>query len=178
MTGTFGFSYVGAVFLLCLLVPNLLWTRCRPRDYAPSGESRPLLAMERTGQVWVTCAALVFQDFNLRPWTPWSWWLIGAAALMVLYELWWLRYFRSERTMADFTASLLGIPVAGASLPVAAFFLLGVPVAGAALPVAAFFLLGIYGRAVWMLLGVTVLGIGHIGIHLRHRREIRKETNI
>ncbi|WP_295741661.1 hypothetical protein [uncultured Oscillibacter sp.] len=159
--GTFGFSYVGAIFLLCLLVPNLLWTRCRPRDYDPSVESRSLLALERTGQVWTTCAALVFQDFNLRPWTPWSWWLIGAAALMVLYELWWLRYFRSARTMADFTSSLLGVPVAGASLPVAAFFLLG-----------------IYGRVVWMLLGVTVLGMGHIGIHLRHRREIRKETNI
>ena len=126
MTGTFGFSYVGAVFLLCLLVPNLLWTRCRPRDYAPSGESRPLLAMERTGQVWVTCAALDFQGQDLAS-----------------------------------AASLLGVPVAGAALPVAAFFLLG-----------------IYGRAVWMLLGVTVLGIGHIGIHLRHRREIRKETNI
>lgn len=161
MTGTFGFSYVGAVFLLCLLVPNLLWTRCRPRDYDPSVESRSLLALERTGQVWTTCAALVFQDFNLRPWTPWSWWLIGAVALMVLYELWWLRYFRSARTMADFTSSLLGVPVAGASLPVAAFFLLG-----------------IYGRVVWMLLGVTVLGMGHIGIHLRHRREIRKETDI
>ncbi|WP_297978720.1 hypothetical protein [uncultured Oscillibacter sp.] len=159
--GTFGFSYVGAIFLLCLLVPNLLWTRCRPRDYDPSVESRSLLALERTGQVWTTCAALVFQDFNLRPWTPWSWWLIGAVALMVLYELWWLRYFRSARTMADFTSSLLGVPVAGASLPVAAFFLLG-----------------IYGRVVWMLLGVTVLGMGHIGIHLRHRREIRKETDI
>lgn len=158
---TFGFSCVGAAFLLCLLVPNLLWTQCRPRDYDPSGEPRALLALERTGQVWVTCAALVFQDFNLRPWTPWCWWLVGAAALMVLYELWWLRYFRSERTMADFTSSLLGIPVAGATLPVAAFFLLG-----------------IYGRTLWMLLGVTVLGIGHIGIHLRHRREIRKETNI
>lgn len=161
MMGTFGFSYVGAIFLLCLLVPNLLWTRCRPRDYDPSVESRSLLALERTGQVWTTCAALAFQDFNLRPWTPWSWWLIGAAALMVLYELWWLRYFRSARTMADFTSSLLGVPVAGASLPVAAFFLLG-----------------IYGRVVWMLLGVTVLGMGHIGIHLRHRREIRKETDI
>lgn len=56
--------------------------------------------------------------------------------------------------MADFTAPLLGIPVAGASLPVAAFFLLGV-----------------YGRAWWMLPGAAVLGIGHIGIHLEHRRE-------
>lgn len=159
--GTFGFSYVGAVFLLCLLAPNLLWTRHKPQDYATSGEPRLLLALERTGQVWVTCAALVFQDFNLRPWTPWCWWLIGAAALMVLYELWWLRYFRGKRTMADFTSSLLGIPVAGASLPVAAFFLLG-----------------IYGRSVLLLMGVTVLGIGHIGIHLFHRREIGKEANI
>ena len=154
MSGTFGFSYVGALFLLCLLAPNLLWTRYRPRGYDPSGESRLLLALERIGQVWVTCAALVFQDFNLRPLTLWSGWLAGAAALMVLYELWWLRYFRSERTMSDFTSGLLGVPVAGASLPVAAFFLLGV-----------------YGRNIWMLLGTAVLGVGHIGIHLRRRRE-------
>lgn len=161
MMGTPGFSYMGAVFLLCLLAPNLLWTRYPPRDYDPSGENRLLLALERIGQVWVTCAALAFRDFNLRSWTPWCWWLIGAAALMVLYELWWLRYFRSERTMADFTSGLLGVPVAGASLPVASFFLLG-----------------IYGRVIWMLLGVTVLGIGHIGIHLGHSREAGKEANI
>ena len=159
--GTFGFSYVGAVFLLCLLAPNLLWTRCRPRGYDPSGEPRALLALERTGQVWVTCAALLSRNLNLRSWTPWCWWLVGAAALMVLYELWWLRYFRGRRTMADFTSSLLGVPVAGASLPVAAFFLLGV-----------------YGRAVLLLLGAAVLGTGHIGIHLFHRREIGKEANL
>ena len=87
--GTFGLSYVGAVFLLCLLAPNLLWGRRRPRNYDPSGENRLLL--------------------------------VAAAGLMALYELWWLRYFRSRRTMADFTARLLGVPVAGASLPVAAF---------------------------------------------------------
>ena len=119
--GSFGLSYVGAVFLLCLLAPNLLWGRRRPRNYDPSGENRLLLALERIGQVLIICAALVFQDFNLRPWTSWCWWLVAAAGLMALYELWWLRYFRSRRTMADFTARLLGVPVAGASLPVAAF---------------------------------------------------------
>ena len=36
---------------------------------------------------------------------------------------------------------------------------------------AAFFLLGIYGRIWWMLPGVVVFGIGHIGIHLGYRRE-------
>ncbi len=63
--------------------------------------------------------------------------------------------------MADFTASLLGVPVAGASLPVAAFFLLGV-----------------YGRVIWMLPGAAVLGVAHIGVHLCHRSKIGKESDI
>lgn len=33
-------------------------------------------------------------------------------------------------------------------------------------------LLGIYGRVVWMLLAAAILGIGHIGIHLQHRRQL------
>ena len=123
--GHFGFSYVGLVCLLALFIPNLFWTKNKPKDYDPSGENRVLLAFERVGQAWVTCAALVFRDFNWHPWTAWSWWLVGAAALMVLYEVWWFRYFRSEKTMRNFTAGLLGVPVAGATLPVLAFFLLG-----------------------------------------------------
>ena len=49
---------------------------------------------------------------------------------------------------------------------------LGVPVAGATLPVAAFFLLGIYGCNIFLLTAVIILGIGHIGIHLQHKNEI------
>lgn len=148
------FSPLGALFWLALLVPNLIWTRRKPEGYDPSGEDRRLRFLEQTGQVCVTCGTLVSPGIRLGPWSGWSWWLAGAAALMALYECWWVRYFRSSRTMADFTAGLLGVPVAGASLPVAAFFLLG-----------------IYGRAWWMLPGVVILGIGHIGIHLGHRRE-------
>ena len=85
----------------------------------------------------------------------WSWWLVAALGFMVLYELWWIRYFRSRREMADFYSSLLGIPVAGATLPVAAFFLLG-----------------IYGKVIWMLIATVILGIGHIGIHLQHKKLI------
>ena len=33
-------------------------------------------------------------------------------------------------------------------------------------------LLSIYGKNVPMLLAVTLLGIGHIGIHLQHRKEV------
>ena len=49
---------------------------------------------------------------------------------------------------------------------------LGVPMAGATLPVAAFLLLGIYGQVIWMVLSAAVLGIGHIGIHWQHRRAL------
>lgn len=154
MTERIGFSWLGALFLLALIVPNLLWTRRKPRDYDPSHEDRRLTLLERIGQVWVTCGVLLSPGIRFGPWSGWSWWLAGAAALMVLYEGWWVRYFRSPRTMADFTAGLLGVPVAGASLPVAAFCLLGV-----------------YGRVWWLLPGVVMLGIGHIGIHLGHRRE-------
>ena len=57
--------------------------------------------------------------------------------------------------MKDFYSSLLKIPVAGATLPVAAFMLLAV-----------------YGKNAVLALAVLILGIGHIGIHLTHRKEV------
>jgi pimeloyl-ACP methyl ester carboxylesterase len=53
---------------------------------------------------------------------------------------------------------------------------LGIPVAGATLPVCAFFLLGIYGSNAFLLIAVVILGIGHIGIHLQHKNEIFEKT--
>ncbi|MCI9337321.1 MAG: hypothetical protein HFH93_07255 [Lachnospiraceae bacterium] len=47
-----------------------------------------------------------------------------------------------------------------------------VSVAGATLPVAAFFLLAVYGRNPLLGAAVIVLGIGHIGIHWMHRKEL------
>ena len=47
------------------------------------------------------------------------------------------------------------------------------PVAGATLPVLAFLLLGIYGKLIWLILSAVILGIGHIGIHWTHRKEVK-----
>lgn len=154
MSGHFGFSYTGCIFLLLLFIPNMIWTKKMPQGYTSEKENRILLFLERTGEVLVCCCALVFSDFNLRPWSAWSWWLLASVALMVLYELWWIRYFRSERRLEDFYSSFAGVPLAGATLPVAAFFLLG-----------------IYGKIIWMLIAAAILGIGHIGIHLQHSRD-------
>lgn len=153
----FGFSYVGLIFLAMLLIPNMLWTKNLPKDYEKYvvNENKVLLALERIGEVLVSAAVLIFADFNIKPWSNWSWWLVAAFALLVLYEIFWIRYFRSEKTMKDFYSSLLGIPVAGATLPVLAFLLLA-----------------IYGKNIILGAAVVVLGIGHIGIHWMHKKEI------
>lgn len=153
----FGFSYMGLIFLAMLTIPNLIWTKNMPKDYEKfaSNENKLLQIFERIGEAAVTCCALIFSDFNIGEISFWSVWLGAACLLMILYEIYWIRYFRSEKTMADFYSSLLGVPVAGATLPVTAFLLLG-----------------IYGKNIFMLISVIILGIGHIGIHLNHRKEI------
>jgi len=156
LSGRFGLSCTGLVFLAFLFVPNLFWTKHLPQGYSAEGESRFLRTLEGIGQVLVCAVALCFTDFNPRPWTARSLWLVLADVLMILYEVWWIRYFLGPKTLADFYSSLFGIPVAGATLPVLAFFCLG-----------------LYGRNLWMLLAVAVLGVGHIGIHLQHRRALR-----
>ncbi len=150
----FGISYVGLIYLLMLFIPNIMWSKAQPLDYDAGNENRILLAMERAGEVAVTCIALIFSDFNLRPWTAWSWWMVASFSAMVLYEVYWARYFRSGRTMRDQYGSMFGIPVPGSSLPVVAFLLLAV-----------------YGCNPILAVAASVLGIGHIGIHLAHARE-------
>lgn len=154
--GTFGFSYIGLIFLLLLFIPNIVWSKHKPKGYTDKGENKILRALEMLGQITVTCIALCFSDFNLHPISWRSLFLAAACLNMLLYEFWWIRYFKSEKTLADFYSSLCGIPVAGATLPVLAFFFLG-----------------IYGQNIWMLIACVCLGIGHIGVHLQHKKELQ-----
>lgn len=155
----FGFSYIGLIFLAMLIVPNIIWTKNKPIDYEKyvKNENKLLAALERMGEALVSCVSLIFSDFNINGVSTWSIWLLVAFLLMIMYEIYWIRYFRSSKTMKDFYCDLLGIPVAGASLPVAAFLLLG-----------------IYGRNIFLIISVVILGIGHIGIHLEHKKEIQE----
>lgn len=124
----FGFSYVGLIFLMMLMVPNLLWTKNKPKDYEKYviNENKVLLIFERIGQVLVSCLLLIFRDYNVQGVSPWLIWLIAATVLMILYEVYWIRYFRSKKTMKDFYSSIVGIPVAGATCPVVASGLLAI----------------------------------------------------
>ena len=151
----FGFSFVGLLFLVMLLVPNLLWSKNQPKDYEKyaKNENKTLLMLERIGEVFV-CIFSLFCGINF---TDLSLILIIALILMVLYEIYWIRYFRSDRTMSDMYCDMFKIPVPGASLPVFAFLLLG-----------------IVSENIFLMVFSVILAIGHIGIHLNHKNEISK----
>ncbi len=157
MLGHLGFSYVGLIYLLMLWIPNIIWSRNKPIDYDTSEENKVLLLFERFGQVCCTCSILIFNDFNIAPFSLWSLWLIVSFLLMILYEIYWFRYFTGLHTEENFYRSFLGIPLPGASLPVMAFLLLG-----------------IYGKVIWLIASAIIIGIGHIGIHIQHLKAIKK----
>jgi len=152
----FGFSIVGAVFLAMLFIPNIKWAKHQPLGYEELSqhEDKTLLAFERVGQVLTTTSAVVFvcpRGFSL----PWVLWLAAACVLMVLYEVAWARYFRDGEKLDGMYRPLGPIPVPIASLPVAAFLLLG-----------------IWYQSPIAMVSAVILGIGHIGIHLGHLREL------
>ncbi|MBQ5973440.1 MAG: hypothetical protein IJL69_04500 [Oscillospiraceae bacterium] len=161
-----GLSVVGPVFLVLLFAPNILWAiRKKPEGYAEAArrENRLLALLERVGEVAVTAALLLFKNLDpvvlrLSGGTFFSMrlsFLALSLALMLLYEGYWIRYFRSPGTLRDFYSSFAGFPVAGATLPVIAALLLGIYAGN------------------WILIGASlVLAVGHIGIHLAHRREL------
>ncbi|WP_434510374.1 hypothetical protein [Desulfitobacterium sp. AusDCA] len=156
MLGHLGFSYVGLIYLLMLWIPNTMWSKNKPIDYDITQENKILLLFERVGQACCTCSILIFSDFNIRTFSAWSLWLIALFLLMILYEIYWVRYFTNEHTEKNFYRSICGIPVPGASLPVLAFLLLG-----------------IYGKVIWLIASAIIIGIGHIGIHIQHLKAIK-----
>ena len=157
MNINFGFSYIGLIFLLMLMIPNIIWSKNKPENYDKyvKNENKVLLVFERLGEILVTCFSLIFSDFNINTLSIWTIILLISFMFMILYEIYWIRYFKSNKTMKDFYSSLLGVPVAGASLPVLAFLLLG-----------------IYGKNIFLIISTILLGIGHIGIHLNHKKEV------
>ena len=80
---------------------------------------------------------------------------MAAFLLMLLYEVAWVRYFKGGEKLDGLYQPLGPIPVPIASLPVAALVLLGV-----------------WYQSPITVIAAIILGIGHVGIHLGHLREL------
>lgn len=105
MIGHFGFSYIGLIFLMLLFIPNIIWIRKKPQGYISENENKVLLFFERSGEVLTTVIALVFDDFNLHRWSNWTWWLIAAFVLMLLYNYGGYAIFRANKNFQTFIAA-------------------------------------------------------------------------
>ncbi len=160
-----GFCVTGLVFLLMLFVPNIYWAKkAKPEGYDETSlkENRVLLVFERVGEALVTCSLLIFPAINphliiLPEGVLFDWKMLLFATsftLMILYECYWIGYFRSQRRAADMYSSFAGFPLAGATLPVLAVLILG-----------------IYSLNLIVIGSAVILGIGHIGIHMTHCKE-------
>ncbi len=164
-----GFSHIGMLFLMMLFIPNMIWAKHQPKDYENyvKNENKVLLLFEKTGEVLVTLLAFIFPALNPVFYAaPYGmifpariYYLVLACVCMLLYEGYWIRYFKSEKTMKDMYRDFAGVPLAGATLPVMAFALLAV-----------------YSQNLLLLIAVVVLGVGHIGIHYQHFKEVWEDA--
>ena len=152
-----GVSIVGMVFLLMLFIPNIIWSKNLPDGYEESAkhENKLLLTLERAGEGLVSTLVLIDRRTDRFSLSPRIGYLVLALVLMILYELYWRKYFLSAHKLSDMYSDYCGFPLAGASLPVFAVFLIG-----------------IYACNVFIIVSAVILGIGHIGIHLMHKKEI------
>lgn len=74
MSNHFGFSYIGLIFFLLLIIPNIIWSKNKPENYDTyvKNENKILLLFERIGEILVTCLSLIFSDFNINNISIWS----------------------------------------------------------------------------------------------------------
>ena len=63
MHNSFGFSYIGLIWLLMLTIPNILWTKNIPEGYSSNEENKILIVFEKLGETLVTVFALIFNDY-------------------------------------------------------------------------------------------------------------------
>lgn len=154
------FSPLGVAYLCLLFIPNILWARRqRASPKVAAARESPVLALfERVGQAMTTMAAVV--EPAARHAGPAR--VMCLMCLMVsivaiaLYEVAWLQYFRAPIGSASIYSKLGPIPQPLAILPVLGFSLLA-----------------LYQEHWVLVVSVLTLGVGHIGIHVVHARELR-----
>lgn len=154
-----GFSYIGLIFIVMLVIPNLIWIKNKPLDYTNNdNENRILLFFEKIGQISLVTLTLLTKEINVQEINTWTVWLYISFIFMVIYELWWLKYFKNDKTLSNFYSNFWGIPIPGATIPVIAFFSLS-----------------IYCKSIPLFIATIIFGIGHIGIHLAHKSSLKNK---
>lgn len=151
-----GFSYIGFIYVMLLMIPNVIWAIKDSNLFNNIKENKLLSFLEKTGQILIIIMLLTFLDFNLQELSFWYIWLIMSSIFMIMYECWWIRYFKSKNKKQDFYSNFIGIPLPGAVLPIISFLFLG-----------------IYGKSIIFIIITIVFAISHIGLHINNKKNMK-----
>lgn len=66
MIGHIGFSYIGLVFLLLLILPNILFAKRMPREYTSANESEVFTLPRAVGRSADECLSLAVFGFQSK----------------------------------------------------------------------------------------------------------------
>ncbi|MCI2959339.1 hypothetical protein MN032_16755 [Agromyces atrinae] len=136
-----GFSVLGLVVSLAVILPNLLVLAYPPREGFPSARIPPILSgVERAGQ-----ALCVVVPVITAPGTVYGWWAIPVLVGLVAYYLLWARYLISGRPVTTLYGPFWGVPVPMAIAPVIVFAATGLALSNG-----------------WVVGSAVVLAAGHI----------------
>lgn len=148
---TMGFSPLGLIASVAVLLPSLLLFRFPPRDRTATPHlPRPMEWLERSGQAM----CLVVPSIT-RPGDIVWWWTIPAVVALVTYYALWARYLVAGRRNAQLYDPLWRIPVPMAVLPVAVFSFTAAWLSNP-----------------WIAVGALVLAAGHIPVAVLTRRAL------
>ena len=158
-----GFSAAGLFFVIMLFVPGFIRTKIvehEGHEESPRSDSQALLLLDHCGEIALIISLLVFPSVNLHirilPEGIYSDWRIimwvAAFVLVILYECYWIKFFRSPKTIKDLCSSFAGYPLAGATLP----FMVAL-------------LLGLYSLNIIIVVCSVIFGIGRIGNYIKYR---------
>lgn len=155
-----GFSYFGLIFVALLLIPNIIFGFTITDELRDALENKNmfLTITERVGEALICIVLLLFPANNPRAvikpqicmfFSRRFEWFVLVVLFMAIYEIFWIRFFRSKKTVKDLYHSTCGVPFAGAILPCFAVFCLGV-----------------YAGNLVTIAAAVIFTIGHLGIHI------------
>ncbi|NYD68809.1 hypothetical protein [Agromyces atrinae] len=146
-----GFSVLGLVVSLAVILPNLLVLVFPPREGFPSTRIPPILSgVERAGQALCAVVPVITEPGAVH-----GWWAIPVLVGLVAYYLLWARYLISGRPVTALYGPFWGVPVPMAITPVIVFAATGLGLSN-----------------VWVVGSAVVLAAGHIPASLMIARSL------
>jgi hypothetical protein len=152
-----GFSFVGSVISILMLLPSIVFFTAFPPNNMPEGlREAPAVftVLEKIGQAG--CFGILILSKNRFRLDKINIWAMLMLICIVIYYGLWFRYIRADQEFSSLWISFLFIPIPLAVIPVCAFGF------GS-----------LWGRSLWLGAATVILAIGHITVTWLSYMQIR-----